>query len=92
MEAVRDADGRPLLLWAVVSGAPESSIKLLLKKFFVAEIDAAARNGSSSKITALYVAASIGRTEVVSRLLDAGASVDKAANDGVTPLYNAALL
>jgi ankyrin repeat protein len=41
-------------------------------------------------LTALYEAARTGRAEIVSQLIAAGASVNKAAADGRTPLYIAA--
>ncbi len=39
----------------------------------------------------LYVACSCGRTETARVIIETGASIEQAANDGTTPLWAAAL-
>ena len=82
-----DEDGRSLLMHAVLAMAPDPSIvKLLIDRG--ADVNAVDR---LHKSTALHFAASLGRLDLATALLDAGAAVDPTDSFGNTPLWEAAM-
>tara|TARA_B110000908_G_C10240441_1_gene445768 strand:+ start:530 stop:1696 length:1167 start_codon:yes stop_codon:yes gene_type:complete len=77
-------DGSTPLLVCAAGGCPESMVRLLLRRG--AEVDA--RN--SDGVDALAHACLLGNRKAVLLLLDYGAAINGADNEGRTPLHNAA--
>lgn len=63
---------------------------LLLKESVRSAVDVEHKSCAESTETSLYAAARLGDTEIVSALLEAGATVDAGAVHGMTPLMAAA--